>query len=129
MSPAPTSPRAGAAGSSPATGPPRECLALPRLRLRLRRGGRAPARGVPARHALERGPRGLGGRPPPPPRGACPRGAGPPPTAASATRSTSSRRRATVDRRGDATFERFDRDRCDDGGEGGRPSPLPPRSP
>ena len=35
-------------------------LALPRLRLRLRRGGRAPARGLPAGHAVERGPRRLG---------------------------------------------------------------------
>ena len=35
-------------------------LALPRLRLRLRRGGRAPARGLPAGHAVERGARRLG---------------------------------------------------------------------
>src|SRR6187455_2294365 len=41
-------------------GPPREPLALPRLRLRLRRGGRPSARGLPARDALGGGPRRLG---------------------------------------------------------------------
>ena len=39
---------------------PRERLALPRLRLRLRRGGRPPARGLPAGDAVERGARRLG---------------------------------------------------------------------
>ena len=53
---------------------PREPLALPRLRLRLRRGGRAPARGLPGRAR----------------RGARSPTTGPAPTAASATRSTSS---------------------------------------
>ena len=43
-----------------APGRPREPLALPRLRLRLRRAGGAPARGLPGGHAVERGPRRLG---------------------------------------------------------------------
>ena len=48
--------------SSPATAERRrhEPLALPGLRLRLRRGGRAPARGLPTGNAVERGPRRLG---------------------------------------------------------------------
>ena len=37
-----------------------ERLPLPELRLHLRRGGRPPARGLPARHAVERGARRLG---------------------------------------------------------------------
>src|SRR5262245_37935052 len=62
---APTSTRRSDARCSPATAPPprgrrRERLALPRLRLRLRRGRGPPARGLPGRHAVERGPRRLG---------------------------------------------------------------------
>ena len=48
-------------GSSPATAEPRhERLSLPQLRLHLRRGGRPPARGLPAGDAVERGPGRLG---------------------------------------------------------------------
>ena len=49
--------------SAAAAQPPRaaaEPLPLPGLRLRLRRAARAPARGLPARHRLERGARRLG---------------------------------------------------------------------
>ena len=62
-SPAPTSSR-GQARADPRPlrqrSAPHEPLALPRLRLRLRRGGRAPARGLPGRDAVERGARRLG---------------------------------------------------------------------
>ena len=64
---APTSSPACAAGRSSATASPHtreepahEPLSLPRLRLRLRRAARAPARGLPARHPVERGARRLG---------------------------------------------------------------------
>src|ERR1700749_3500956 len=60
MSGAATSNHASSAGCSSATDGPRELLALSQLRLRLRRGGRAPARRFPTGNALGRCARRLG---------------------------------------------------------------------